>query len=141
LNPAAPARERLVMRILLRALAALALVGVAVVHLRIAHSYTPIGTHPLSIGDQFSAQAVLALALALALLVRPHLLVWAACAVFALGSLGVLVYSRYRALPVYGFPGGFQETWDVSGAKPAAAFESAALLLSLLGTAAQRRVS
>ena len=129
------------MRILLRLLTAAALVGVAVVHLRIAHTYAPLGKHPLSLGDQFYAQAVVGLLLALAVLVRPHLLVWAACAAFALGSLAVLVYSRYRALPVYGFPGGFQETWDVSGAKPAAAFESAALLLSLVGTAVQRRVS
>ena len=126
------------MKLALRVLTALALLGVAVVHLRIAHSYTPIGKHPVSIGDQFYAQAVLCLLLAAALAVRPRTLVWAASALFAAGSLAVLVYSRYRALPVYGFPGGFQETWDVSGAKPAAAFESAALVLALLGLAADR---
>jgi len=125
----------------LRVLTALALVGIAVVHLRIAHTYTAIGKHPLTIGDQFYVQAVVAIGLALVLLVRPHMLVWAACALFALGSLAVLVYSRYRALPVYGFPGGFQESWDVSGAKLAAGFESAALVLAVVGTAAQRRVS
>ena len=123
------------MKIALRGLTALALLGVAVVHLRIAHSYTPIGKHPLSIGDQFYAQAVLAFLLAAAVLVRPVLVVWAATALFGLGSLAVLVYSRYHALPVYGFPGGFQESWAVKGAKPAAWFESAVVVLSLLGAA------
>ena len=51
------------------------------------------------------------------------------------GSLAVLVYSRYHALPVYGFPGGFQESWAVRGAKPAAWFESAVIVLSLMGAA------
>ena len=121
------------MRFVLRALTALALVGIAVVHLRIAHGYTPIGKHPLSIGDQFYVQAVLAFLIAAVVVVRGDALAFGASALFALGSLAVLVYSRYHALPVYGFPGGFQETWDVSGAKPAAWFEGAALALSLLG--------
>lgn len=121
------------MRFVLRALTALALVGIAVVHLRIAHSYTAIGKHPLSIGDQFYVQAVLAFLLAALVVFRGDALAFAATALFALGSLAVLVYSRYHALPVYGFPDGFQETWDVSGAKPAAWVESVALALSLLG--------
>ncbi|MFN2537701.1 MAG: hypothetical protein ABR549_06060 [Mycobacteriales bacterium] len=123
------------MTIALRVLTAVALVGVAVVHLRIADGYTAIGTHPLAIGDQFYVQAALAFLLAAAVLVRPAALVWAACALFAIGSLAVLVYSRYRPLPVYGFAGGFQESWEVEGAKLAAAFESAAVVLSLLGGA------
>ena len=123
------------MKLVLRVLTALALVGVAVVHLRIAHSYTAIGTHPLSIGDQFYVQAVLAIALAGVLLLRGSAVVWGACALFAAGSLAVLVYSRYHALPVYGFTGGFQESWDVRGAKPAAVAEGLALLLSLVGVA------
>jgi hypothetical protein len=129
------------MKIAVRLLTALALVGVAVVHLRIAHSYTSVGDHPLAIGDQFYAQSVIALLLAAAVLVRPAGLVWAACALFAIGSLAVLVYSRYHPLPVYGFPGGFQESWDVTGAKPAAAFESAAVVLSLIGAALPRKDS
>ena len=129
------------MKIAVRLLTALALVGVAVVHLRIAHSYTAVGDHPLALGDQFYAQSVIALLLAVAVLVRPAGLVWVACALFATGSLAVLVYSRYHSLPVPGFPGGFQESWDVEGAKQAAAFESAALLLSLIGGALPRRDS
>src|SRR3954453_12204939 len=127
------------MKIALRSLTALALVGVAVVHLRIAHSYTPIGKHPLSIGDQFYAQAVLAFLLAAAVLVRPVLLGWAATGLFGICSLAVLVYSRYHALPVYGYPGGFQESWAVRGAKPAAWLERAAIVASLLGAAASLR--
>ena len=129
------------MRIAVRLLTALALVGVAVVHLRIAHSYTSVGDHPLALSDQFYAQSVIALLLAAALLVRPAGLVWAASVLFALGSLAVLVYSRSHTIPVYGFSGGFQESWDVKGAKLAAAFESAALLLSLIGTVLPRKDS
>lgn len=123
---------------LLRILTALALVGVAVVHLRIAQDYTGLGSRPLSLGDQFYAQSAAALLLAVALLVRPHRLVWVATALFAAGSLAVLVWSRYRCLPVPGFDGCFQETWAVDGAKPAAAFETAALVLSAAGLALTR---
>ncbi|MCW2543505.1 MAG: Membrane protein [Frankiales bacterium] len=119
----------------LRVLTALALIGVAVVHLDIAGDYVPLGKHPLSLGDQFRAQGVIAILLAIALMVKPHLLVWLAAAGFAAGSLAVLVYSRYKTIPIYGLPGGFTETWEAKGAKPAAYFESAALLLALIGSA------
>ena len=121
--------------LVLRVLAALALIGVAVVHFDIAGDYVPLGKHPLSLGDQFYAQGVIAILLAIALVVRPHFVVWLASAGFAAGSLAVLVYSRYKTIPVYGLPGGFTETWDARGAKLAAAFESAALLLTLIGAA------
>jgi hypothetical protein len=122
----------------LRVLTALALVGVAVVHLRIADNYAGIGKHPLALADQFYAQAATAILLGLVLLVRPHLLVWLAAAGFAAVSLAVLVYSRYRTIPVYGFPPGFVESWEVEGAKLAGGFESAALLLSAAGAALAR---
>jgi hypothetical protein len=127
-----------IVRIALRVLAAAALIGIAVVHLRIAHTYTSVGKHPLAISDQFKAQAVLAFLLAAAVLVRPARLVWAAGALFAIGSLAVLVYSRYHALPVYGFDGGFQESWAAPGAKLAAAFEAAATVLSVGGYLTRR---
>ena len=79
---------------------AAALLGVAAVHLAIAGDYTGIGKHPLSLGDQFYVQSVVAIVLGLVLLVRPHLLVWLATAGFAAGSLAVLVYSRYKTIPV-----------------------------------------
>ncbi|MDX6268107.1 MAG: hypothetical protein QOD70_2847 [Frankiales bacterium] len=126
------------MRIVLRLLTGVALVGLAVVHLRIASTYESVGKHPLSIGDQFYAQAVIAFVLTAALLVRPHRLVWACSLLFAVGSLAVLIYSRYHALPVYGFAGGFQEGWGVRGAKPAAVFEGLAIVLSLLGLVTAR---
>jgi hypothetical protein len=117
---------------LLRVLTAVALVGVAVVHLRIAPDYEGLGRHPLALTDQFYAQSAGALLLAVAVLVRPHRLVWLATVGFAVASLGGLVYSRYRCLPVPGFDGCFQETWAVRGAKPALAFEVATLVLSAL---------
>lgn len=121
--------------LVLRALTAAALVGVAVVHLSIAGNYTDIGKHPLALSDQFYAQAVSAFLIAAALLVRPHLLVWLASLGFAAASLAVLVYSRYKTIPIYGFPPGFMESWSVKGAKPAAYFEVAALVLSAVGAA------
>ena len=121
--------------LLLRVLTGAALVGIAVVHLRITDRYREVGDHPFSIGDQFIAQAVLAFLLTIALLIRPHRLVWLACVGFAAGSLAVLVYSRYRSLPVVGLPNGFRESWSVEGAKLAASFEAAALLLSMIGAA------
>lgn len=124
--------------LVLRLLTAAALVGVAVVHLDIAGNYDGLGKHPLALSDQFLAQAVAAIVIALALLVRPHLLVWLAAAGFAAASLVVLVYSRYKTIPVYGFPGGFTETWDAEGAKLAAGFEAAALVLALVGGAQAR---
>lgn len=121
--------------LILRALTAAALVGVAVVHLVIADNYPGLGKHPLSLSDQFYAQAVAAFLIAAALLVRPHLLVWLASAGFAAVSLAVLVYSRYKTIPIYGLSGGFQDSWRAEGAKAAAYFEGAALLLSAIGAA------
>ena len=123
------------MNLLLRVLTSLALIGVAVVHLRIVGNYEGLGSHPLALSDQFYAQSAMAFVLALALLLRPHLLVWLATTGFAAGALAVLVYSRYRCLPIYGFDGCFQETWAVEGATAAAWFEGAALVLSTAGSA------
>lgn len=122
----------------LRVLTAVALLGVVAVHLRIAGNYSGLGRHPLALSDQFYAQAGLAFMLAAALLLRPHLLVWLATAAFAAGSLAVLVYSRYRALPVYGFDGHFQESWAVEGAKAAAWWEALSLGLALAGAGLSR---
>ncbi|MCU1587843.1 MAG: hypothetical protein JWN31_1336 [Frankiales bacterium] len=123
----------------LRVLTALALVGVAVVHLSIAKNYVDVGKHPLALSDQFYVQAASAILIGLALVIRPHLLVWLAALGFAFVSLAVLVYSRSHTIPVYGFPPGFQESWDVRGAKPAAYFETAALVLSAVGAALSLR--
>jgi hypothetical protein len=121
--------------VILRVLTAAALVGVAVVHLRIAGNYKGLGSHPLALSDQFYAQAVVAFVLAVALLVKPHALVWLATAGFAVASLAVLIYSRYKCLPINGFDGCFQESWSVQGAKPAAWFEAATLALTSAGLA------
>ena len=73
--------------------------------------------------------------LAIALLVRPHALVWLASLGFAIASIGAITYSRYKCLPIYGFDGCFQEAWGVEGAKPAAFFEGATIVLSAIGAA------
>lgn len=116
-------------------LTAVALVGIAVVHLKIAGNYKGLGSHPLALSDQFYAQAAGGIVLGLALIVRPHALVWLAAVGFAIASLAGLVYSRYKCLPIYGFDGCFQESWGVEGAKPAAYFEVTALVLGAAGAA------
>ena len=121
--------------LILRLLTGAALVGIAVVHLRIAGSYAGLGKTPLALNQQFYGQAVVAFLLTAALLVKPHPLVWLVTAGFAAGSLAVLIYSRYKCLPIYGFDGCFQESWSVQGAKPAAWFEAAALALTSAGLA------
>ncbi len=120
---------------ILAVLTAVALVGIAVVHLQIADNYKGLGKHPLALSDQFYAQAAGGFVLALALLIRPHALVWLASLGFAIASLGAIVYSRYKCLPIYGFDGCFQEAWGVEGAKPAAYFEGMAIVTSAIGAA------
>jgi hypothetical protein len=132
------AHRALTLSLVLRVLTVVALVGIAVVHLQVVGNYDGLGEHPLALDDQFYAQAVVAFLLAAALLVTPHPLVWQATAAFAAGSLAVLVYSRYRALPIYGFDGHFQETWAVEGAKAAAWWEALALGLTLAGAGLSR---
>jgi hypothetical protein len=120
---------------ILAVLTAVALVGIAVVHLNIAGNYKGLGSHPLALSDQFYAQAVGGIVLAIALLIRPHALVWLSCLGFAIASLGAITYSRYKCLPIYGFDGCFQESWGVEGARPAAYFEGLAIVLSTIGAA------
>ena len=126
----------------LRILTALGLLGIAVVHLDIASSYAGIGSHPLSLSDQFYAQGAAAIALAVAVVAWPHRLVSMAIVGFAVASLAGLIYSRYRCLPLYGFHGCFQETWSVRGAKYALFFEVETLVCAgVLLLLPYRRVS
>jgi hypothetical protein len=119
--------------LVLRILAGIGLIGIAAVHLDIAKDYKGLGKHPLALTDQFYAQSAMAIVLILALAVRPHFLVWAATALFAVGSLAVLVYSRYNTIPIYGFDPGFMESWSAKGAKLAAASEALTILAAGAG--------
>ena len=138
-NPLLDEGNHVNLSVILRLGTGAALIGIAGVHLQIAGTHRGIGTQPLSLDDQFYLQAATAVLLTAALLKKPHLLVWLTSAAFAAGSLAVLVYSRYKTIPVYGFPGGFQESWSTRGAKPAAWFEGLALALSLAGASRAER--
>lgn len=124
-----------------RVLLALSLAVVAVVHLKISPNYADIGS-PLSLRGQFVLQGIGGLVLAAAVLVplvrslgRLDPLVWLASLGYGVVSLGPLVYSRYEPLPIPGFPGGFQESWEVEGAVLSAVSESAVIVLALVGLA------
>ena len=125
-----------------RVLLSVALAVVAIVHLKISSNYADIGS-PLSLRGQFVLQGIGGLVLAAAVLVplvrslgRLDRLVWLAALGFGAVSLGPLVYSRYKPLPIPGFPKpGFQETWEVEGAVLSAFAESAVIVLALVGLA------
>lgn len=125
-----------------RVLLALALAVVAIVHLKISPNYADIGS-PLSLRGQFVLQGIGGLVLAAAVLVplvrslgRLDPLVWLASLGYGVVSLGPLVYSRYKPLPIPGFPEpGFQETWEAEGAVLSAVSESAVIVLALVGLA------
>ena len=130
----------------LSVLAAIGLVAIAVIHLRIAKNYVDLGSKPFSLGDQFYAQAAGGIALAVGLLValvrplgRIEPLLWLSVVGFGVVSLAFLVFSRYHPIPVPGLKGGFQESWASSGAKPAAWAESLTIALGLGGLVELRR--
>ena len=133
----------------LAVLTAAGLAAIAVIHLLIAKNYVDLGSKPFSLGDQFYVQAAGGLALAVGLvvmLVRPlgrlEMLLWLSALGFGVVSLAFLVYSRYKAIPVPGLPGGFQESWSAPKAVAAAVAESFTILVAGAGLLVTRgRVS
>lgn len=123
---------------LVRVVAVAALAVVAGVHLHLAPGYTLVGDQ-VTQGDLFRVQAVLALAVALALLVRPARLVWLAAAGVGLASLLAVVVTVYVAVPaVPPFPRIYEPIWY--GEKVVAAVAAAvALAAALAGLAREGR--
>lgn len=139
------------MTLVVRAVTVVALGLVAYYHLDLASTYTLIGDRPFSLGDQFYAQSAAAILLAVAVLAPLAVerlratvlsqLVWLGIALFAVVSLVPLVYSRYNPLPIKGFPGGWQETWDATHAVQTAWVESVLVVVALAGLVLERRAA
>lgn len=95
----------------LRLLTAGALGASAYLHLALAQG--PLaGGGQVTVAGLFLAQAVVAMLVALAVLLRPSRAVWVLAAVVALGSLAALLLSVYVRIPAMGpFPALYEPSW------------------------------
>jgi len=141
-GPTAPARQRSRLALLQRglAVATAALLAVdAYVHLHDAGLYDAITTATLSQGTLFRAQAAAAGVVAVALLLRPHPVVWA-IAVLVAGSAAaaVLLYTYVDVGSLGPLPNMYEPTWALPGKRASALAETAATVLALTGLALAR---
>jgi MYXO-CTERM domain-containing protein len=130
-----PTRVPALQRILAVATAALLAVD-AVVHLRDAHFYDAVTSSTVSQGTLFRAEAIAAIVVAVALLIRPHPLVWAVAVLVAASAAGAVLLYTYVDVGALGpLPNMYEPTWAVSGKRFSAVAETAATLLALIGLA------
>jgi hypothetical protein len=106
----------------------------AYVHFHDAGLYD-IGTGAsITEGSLFRAQASVAVVVALALLVRPHWLVWTIALVVAASAAGALYLYTYVDVGRLGpLPNMYEPTWALPGKRLAATAETAAIVTALLG--------
>jgi hypothetical protein len=125
--------------VLVRALgvvAALLLAIDAAVHFQDAGLYDTATGVGITEGTLFRAQAGVAVVVALALLVRPHWLVWAAAVLVAASAAGaVFLYTYVDVGPLGPLPDMYEPTWELPGKRLTAGAEIAAALVALLGLA------
>jgi hypothetical protein len=119
------------------AVATAALLGIdAYVHLHDAGQYDAVTTSTLSQGNLFRAEAAAAIAVGVALLIRPHPAVWALAALVAASAAGAVFLYRYvdvgRLGPV---PNMYEPSWALPGKTLSAAAETAAAVLAIAGLA------
>jgi hypothetical protein len=119
-------------------LLALAVAGCLVVdawvHLRDAADYDAVRTSVLSQATLFRLEGVVAIALAVALLVRPRRLLWAAgVAVLASALAAVLVYTYVDVGQLGPVPDMYEPTWQLPGKLASAWAEGLGLGLALAG--------
>jgi hypothetical protein len=111
-----------------------ALLTDAVVHLQDAHAYDPVRTSLLSQGELFRVEAVVAILVAAAVLVRPRLVVWTLALAVLSGGLGAVLLYRYvdvgRIGPV---PNMYEPTWQSPGKLLSAYAEGAGAVLAAAG--------
>ncbi len=116
-------------------MATAALLGVdAYVHYHDAHIYDAVSTSTLSQGTLFRAQATAAVIVAVALLIRPHPVVWAVAVLVAASAAGAVLLYTYVDVGTLGpLPDMYEPTWDLPGKLASAVAETAATLLALAG--------
>ena len=122
----------------LRVGTAAALGVAAVVHWQNAPAYDAV-TATLSQGALFRAEAVLAVAVGLLVLVRPRPSSWVAAMLVGASALAAVLLYRYVDLGALGpLPDMYENTWQVPGKLLSAYAEGAAVVLAALGLRAHR---
>jgi hypothetical protein len=112
---------------------AAALGVVAVVHWQNAPAYDGVGAS-VSQGALFRAEAALAVAVGLLVLVRPQKRSWLAALLVGASALAAVVLYRYVDVGALGpLPDMYENTWQVPGKLPSAVAEGAAVVLAVLG--------
>jgi hypothetical protein len=110
----------------------------AVVHWQNASAYDAV-TGTVSQGELFRAEAVLAVAAGLLVLVRPRPSSWLAALLVAASALGAVLLYRYVDVGVLGpLPDMYENTWQVPGKLLSAYAEGAAVVFATLGLLTHR---
>jgi hypothetical protein len=110
----------------------------AVVHWQNAPAYDAV-TATLSQGALFRAEAVLAVAVGLLVLVRPRTSSWVAAMLVGASALAAVLLYRYVDLGALGpLPDMYENTWQVPGKLLSAYAEGVAVVLAALGLLAHR---
>jgi hypothetical protein len=118
-----------------RVVAAAALAVSAYLHLDLARGPL-VGGGQITLAGLFTAQAVVAIVVALAVLLRPGRPAWVAVAIVGLGSLAALVLSVYVQIPAVGpFPTLYEPLWypEKVIAAGAAALAAVTAMVALAG--------
>jgi len=117
------------------AVATAVLLGIdAYVHLHDAHFYDSAATSSLSEGNLFRIQAIVAVVVAVALLIRPHPVVWAVAVLVTASAVGaVLLYTYVNVGALGPLPDLYEPTWVPAGKLASAVAEGLGTLLAITG--------
>ena len=117
------------------AVATAVLLGIdAYVHLHDAHFYDSLASSSLSEGTLFQAQAIVAVVVAVALLVRPHPVVWAVAVLVTASAVGAVLLYTYVDVGALGpLPDLYEPSWVPAGKLASAVAEGLRTLLAITG--------
>ena len=118
------------------AVATAVLLGIdAYVHLHDAHFYDSVASSNISEGNLFRAQAIVAVIVAVALLIRPHPVVWAVAVLVTASAVGAVLLYTYVDVGALGpLPNLYEPTWAAAPGKLASAVaEGLGTLLAIIG--------
>jgi hypothetical protein len=119
----------------LMGVATAAMLGIdALVHARDAHFYDAVRTSVISQGTLFRLEAAVAALVAVALLIRPSRLWWAAALIVAASAFGAVLLYQYVDVGQLGpLPNMYEPTWALPGKSASAWAEGAGIVLAAAG--------